>query len=42
MVRWETHPTRKPMKLRHLHIENSKIFKDFEISFMDENDEALI
>ena len=29
------------MKLRKLHIENYKMFKDFDISFLDENDEAL-
>ena len=29
------------MKLRNLHIENYKMFKDFDISFVDENDEAL-
>jgi len=29
------------MKLRKLHIENYKMFKDFDISFVDENDEAL-
>ena len=38
----QTHPTqRKPMKLRNLHIENYKMFKDFDISFVDENDKAL-
>ena len=41
MVRWETHPTRKPMKLRKLHIEDYKMFKDFDISFVDDNDVAL-
>ena len=45
MVRWETHPTvvkrNKAMKLRKLHIEDYKMFKDFDISFVDENDEAL-
>jgi len=29
------------MKLRKLHIENYKMFKDFDISFVDDNDEAL-
>ena len=29
------------MKLRKLHIEDYKMFKDFDISFVDENDEAL-
>jgi len=29
------------MKLRHLHIEDYKMFKDFDISFVDENDEPL-
>ncbi len=29
------------MKLRNLHIEDYKMFKDFDISFVDENDEAL-
>ena len=29
------------MKLRSLHIENYKMFKDFDISFVDENDKAL-
>ena len=29
------------MKLRKLHIENYKMFKDFDISFVDENDKAL-
>ena len=29
------------MKLRKLHIEDYKMFKDFNISFVDENDEAL-
>ena len=29
------------MKLRHLHIENYKMFKDFDISFVDEYDEPL-
>jgi len=29
------------MKLRKLHIDNYKMFKDFDISFVDENDEAL-
>jgi predicted ATP-binding protein involved in virulence len=32
---------RKPMKLKKLHIEDYKMFKDFDISFVDENDEAL-
>ena len=32
---------RKLMKLRKLHIEDYKMFKDFDISFMDENDEPL-
>ncbi len=30
-----------PMKLRKLHIDDYKMFKDFDISFVDENDEAL-
>jgi len=29
------------MKLRKLHIEDYKMFKDFDISFVDDNDEAL-
>ncbi len=29
------------MKLRKLHIEDYKMFKDFDISFVDENDKAL-
>jgi len=29
------------VKLRKLHIEDYKMFKDFDISFVDENDEAL-
>jgi len=29
------------MKLRKLHIDDYKMFKDFDISFVDENDEAL-
>ena len=29
------------MKLRHLHIEDYKMFKDFDISFVDKNDEPL-
>jgi len=29
------------MKLRELHIEDYKMFKDFDIDFLDENDEAL-
>lgn len=29
------------MKLRKLHIEDYKMFKNFDISFVDENDEAL-
>ena len=29
------------MKLRNLHIENYKMFKDFDISFVDKNNEAL-
>ena len=29
------------MKLRKLHIEDYKMFKDFDISFVDENDEVL-
>ena len=29
------------MKLRKLHIEDYKMFKDFDISFVDENDEPL-
>jgi len=29
------------MKLRKLHIEDYKMFKDFDIDFLDENDEAL-
>jgi len=29
------------MKLRKLHIENYKMFKNFDISFLDENDEVL-
>ena len=29
------------MKLRNLHIEDYKMFKDFDIDFVDENDEAL-
>jgi len=29
------------VKLRKLHIDNYKMFKDFDISFVDENDEAL-
>jgi len=29
------------MKLRNLHIENYKMFKDFDIGFVDKNDEAL-
>ena len=29
------------MKLRKLHIENYKMFKDFDISFVDKNDEPL-
>lgn len=29
------------MKVRKLHIEDYKMFKDFDISFVDENDEAL-
>jgi len=44
MVRWKTAPLlqrNKPMKLRKLHIEDYKMFKDFDISFVDENDEAL-
>ena len=32
----------QPMKLRNLHIENYKMFKDFDISFVDENDEPLL
>jgi len=32
---------RKPMKLRKLHIDDYKMFKDFDISFVDENDKAL-
>ena len=44
-MRWETHPTvvkrNKAMKLRKLHIEDYKMFKDFDIDFLDENDEAL-
>ena len=32
---------RNPMKLRKLHIEDYKMFKDFDISFVDENDEPL-
>ena len=30
-----------PMKLQKLHIDDYKMFKDFDISFVDENDEAL-
>ena len=45
LVRWQSYPTivkRKiPMKLRKLHIEDYKMFKDFDIDFLDENDEAL-
>ncbi len=29
------------MKLRKLHIENYKIFKDFDIDFMDKDDKPL-
>ncbi|CAA6820062.1 MAG: Putative ATP-binding protein [uncultured Sulfurovum sp.] len=31
----------RSMKLRKLHIEDYKMFKDFDISFVDENDEVL-
>jgi len=45
LVRWQSHPTvvkrKRAMKLRKLHIEDYKMFKDFDIDFLDENDEAL-
>jgi len=45
LVRWQSHPTvvkrKRLMKLRKLHIEDYKMFKDFDIDFLDENDEAL-